>query len=144
MSVTTRTLIEYGQEQAEARKKRHKQIDNPSAWFGGGIPGAEAVLEDARRLYPGLKLSTDSLRTWTKRGLIPRPWVVSLGKGEDGKSRGTQAFYPLDTPTISYAAHLQAQGYAGDQAREAFLSGASERGDPCLEAYGRVYRQILD
>jgi len=36
MSVTTRTLIEYGQEQAEARKKRHKQIDNPSAWFWWG------------------------------------------------------------------------------------------------------------
>ena len=148
MSVTTRTLIEYGQEQAEARKKRHKQIDNPSAWFGGGIPGAEAVLEEARMLYPELKLSTDSLRTWTKRGLIPRPWVVSLGKGEDGKSRGTQAFYPLDTPRqLATAAHLQAQGYKQREiaeAREAFLSGASERGDPCLEAYGRVYRQILD
>ena len=141
-------LVKYGQEQAKARGVRHKQIHNPSLWFGGGIPGAEAVLEDARRLYPGLKLSTDSLRTWTKRGLIPRPWVVSLGKGEDGKSRGTQAFHPLDTPRqLATAAHLQAQGYKQREiaeAREAFLSGASERGDPCLEAYGRVYRQILD
>ena len=119
MSVTTRTLIEYGQEQAEARKKRHKQIDNPSAWFGGGIPGAEAVLEDARRLYPGLKLSTDSLRTWTKRGLIPGHRLslwgkVKMGKAEEPKhsTRG----YPRQLAT---AAHLQAQGYKQREIAEA-------------------------
>ena len=136
-------LVKYGQEQAEARKKRRKRIDNPSAWFGGGIKGVEIVLAQAKELYPDLDLKPDSVRTWTKRGLIPKPWVKSLGK-----KKGTQSFYPLDTPRqLATAAHLQAQGYKQGEiaeAREAFLSGASEWGDPCLEAYGRVYRRILD
>lgn len=68
----------------------------------------EAV-EEARRLYPDLKLKATSARMWTARGLIPGPEKVeSLGG-----SKGTVADYPEETPAqIAAAAWLQDHGRA--------------------------------
>ncbi|WP_461367298.1 hypothetical protein [Candidatus Darwinibacter acetoxidans] len=80
------------------------------------------VIEKAKEVYPDLALKPASARTWTKRGLIPSPVIESLGR-----SRGTQAHYPNDSPAqMATAAYLQELGYTQKQiaqAREWILNG---------------------
>ena len=82
----------------------------------------EEVIEKAKEVYPDLALKPASARTWTKRGLIPSPVIESLGR-----SRGTQAHYPNDSPAqMATAAYLQELGYTQKQiaqAREWILNG---------------------
>ncbi len=82
----------------------------------------EEVIEQARRLYPGLDLAPRDIKHWSYWGLIPKPKRRGLGQG-----KGMTADYPEDAPAqLAAAAFALSQGYTRtrvSQARRIALGG---------------------
>lgn len=117
-------MEEYGLRQREYNRKKNRYpiYSKRRARELIGVTLQEAI-EQAKRLYPDLRLKATSGRMWTARGLIPSPSMESLGQG-----KGTKAHYPNDTPAqMAVVGYMMSLGYKQAQiaqARQIVLEGA--------------------
>lgn len=92
----------------------------------------EQALEEARKLYPGLKLTPATARVWAHRGLIPK---AEAAPGQ-GMGRGRVGDYSSDVPAQVAAAGFVKQGLRQRfkdadiaRARQFWLSGGKAQGE---------------
>mgnify|MGYP000850373463 CR=1 FL=1 len=92
----------------------------------------EQALEEARKLYPGLKLTPATARVWAHRGLIPK---AEAAPGQ-GMGRGRVGDYSSDVPAQVAAAGFVKQGLRRRfkdadiaRARQFWLSGGKAQGE---------------
>ena len=117
-------MEEYGLRQREYNRKKNRYpiYSKRRAQELIGVTLQDAI-EQAKRLYPDLRLKATSGRMWTARGLIPSPSMESLGQG-----KGTKAHYPNDTPAqMAVVGYMMVLGYKQAQiaqARQIVLEGA--------------------
>ena len=96
----------------------------------------EQALEEARKLYPGLKLTPATARVWAHRGLIPK---AEAAPGQ-GMGRGRVGDYSSDVPAQVAAAGFVKQGLRRRfqdaeiaRARQFWLNGGEARGEEAGE-----------
>jgi hypothetical protein len=96
----------------------------------------EQALEEARKLYPGLKLTPATARVWAHRGLIPK---AEAAPGQ-GMGRGRVGDYSSDVPAQVAAAGFVKQGLRRRfqdaeiaRARLFWLEGGEARGEEAGE-----------
>jgi hypothetical protein len=92
----------------------------------------EQALEEARKLYPGLKLTPATARVWAHRGLIPK---AEAAPGQ-GMGRGRVGDYSSDVPAQVAAAGFVKRGLRRRfqdaeiaRARLFWLSGGKAQGE---------------
>lgn len=96
----------------------------------------EQALEEARKLYPGLKLTPATARVWAHRGLIPK---AEAAPGQ-GMGRGRVGDYSSDVPAQLAAAGFMKQGlwrrfkdtYIA-RARNFWIGGGKAQGEEAAE-----------
>lgn len=91
----------------------------------------EQALEEARKLYPGLKLTPATARVWAHRGLIPK---AEAAPGQ-GQGKGRVGDYPEESPAELAVAAFLKQGLRRRfkdadiaRARQFWLSGGKAQG----------------
>jgi len=96
----------------------------------------EQALEEARKLYPGLKLTPATARVWAHRGLIPK---AEAAPGQ-GMGRGRVGDYSSDVPAQVAAAGFVKQGLRRRfkdadiaRARQFWISGGKALGEEAEE-----------
>ena len=96
----------------------------------------EQALEEARKLYPGLKLTPATARVWAHRGLIPK---AEAAPGQ-GMGRGRVGDYSSDVPAQVAAAGFLKRGLRRQfkdaeiaRARLFWLEGGEARGNEAGE-----------
>lgn len=96
----------------------------------------EQALEEARKLYPGLKLTPATARVWAHRGLIPK---AEAAPGQ-GMGRGRVGDYSSDVPAQVAAAGFVKQGLRQRfkdadiaRARQFWISGGKALGEEAEE-----------
>ena len=107
----------------------------------------EQALEEARKLYPGLKLTPATARVWAHRGLIPK---AEAAPGQ-GMGRGRVGDYSSDVPAQVAAAGFVKQGLRQRfkdadiaRARQFWLSGGKAQGAaPARQPPGQPLEELI-